>query len=121
MKHNISITTISHFSSSLCRVKSAKIHGTSYHKNVVVVCGMAEDDSPMFGSIQDIVVVCHECFFVICPLVVVCYHHHYHAYEVKQDNSCVVFKYEQLLNYHPLVCTNGQSGQVMVSPKYHLF
>ena len=52
----------------LYRVLSAVINGATYRKEIVVVCG-SENDTPMFGSIAEIIVTPHqECFFVLSPL-----------------------------------------------------
>ena len=106
----------------LIRVRSVVINGTIYRKETVVVCGI-EDDTPMFGEIMELIVTPHqECLFVICPLLTIAFHHHYHAYEVAPTDSIVVYHHEQLFDYHPLVCTKpvGRSHSLFVSTKYHL-
>ena len=81
---------------------SVVISGTTYRKGTVVVCGI-EDDTPMFGSIAEIIVTTHqERFFVISILITNAFEHHYHAYEVLQTDSIVVCHHGQFIDYHPL-------------------
>ena len=107
----------------LYRVVSAVISGTTYRKGTVVICGI-EDDTPMFGSIAEIIVTHHqECFFVISVLITIAFQHHYHAYEVLPTDSIVVCHHGQFVDYHPLVCKKavGRSHSLFISTKYHLF
>ncbi len=99
------------------------MNGATYRKGAVVVCGF-EDDTPMFGSVSEIIMTDHiqgEFLLVISPLITVAYQHHYHAYEVLATNSTVFLPPQKLLDYHPLVCTQIESNLLLVSVKYNLF
>ena len=105
----------------LYRVLSAVINGATYRKEIVVVCGF-ENDTPMFGSIAEIIVTPHqECFFVLSPLITIAFRYHYHAFEVVPTDTIVVYNYKQLFDFHPLVYTVGIDHSIFVSMKYHLF
>ncbi len=100
------------------------MNGATYRKEAVVVCDF-EDDTPMFGSVSEILMTEHvqgECLLVISPLITVAYRHHHHAYEVlATTSSTVFFQPQNLLDYHPLVCTQIKSNLLLVSIKYHMF
>ena len=47
-----------------------------------ILCGM-EDDTPMFGRIVELIMTtCQECLFITCPLHMIAFQFHYHAYEL---------------------------------------
>ena len=105
------------------RVVSAVISGTTYRKGTVVVCGI-EDDTPIFGNIDEIIVTPHlECFFVLSVFITNAFQHHYHAYEVVPTNSILICNHGQLVDYHPLIFTKavGRDHSLLISTKYHIF
>lgn len=108
----IGVSTLSIMSVSiLTRVLSATIDGTKYCRGTTVVCG-CEEDIPMFGEL--IVTTHQECWFIISPLQTLCFHHHYHAYEVAPSSSLVVYRHRQLFDHHPLVCTKAVQCSTLV-------
>ena len=103
------------------RVWSAIINSTVYRKETVVVCGI-EEDTPMFGTVSEVIVTTHqECFFAISPLITIAFQHHFHASKVVPTDSTVVYCHRQLFDYHPLVCTKAiaRRSSLFISMKYH--
>ena len=112
--HNISF-------SLLYRVLSTTICGMTYVIGEVVVCAI-EDDMPVFGKIVEFIVTPRqECLFIISSFITVCFHYHYHAFKVVAMQDTVGFHYEELCDYHPLVCTKLSGTCMFISLKYHVF
>lgn len=104
-----------------CRVRSSTINGTTYIRGQVVIYHV-EDDTPIFGTIIEFIVIPHlECLFIISPLTTVCFNHHFHAHEVYHSNQTLIYRYKQLHDYHPLVCTKPFGDRMFVTLKYHVF
>lgn len=99
------------------------MNGTTYHKDMVLVCDV-EDDQPVFGKIDDLIVTpSHDCLFVITPLVT-SRSQHFHSYEVSASphNSFFVFRYNDFVDYYPLHLSSqfGHTGKLSVCLKYHV-
>ena len=83
------------------RVKQVQVSGTKYHRDDVVVLDTDDDGEPVLGRIKDVYVLENEqCVFTIQRLLV-CFHPHYHAYEIVGTANTSVTTPDKLLSYHP--------------------
>ena len=105
------------------RVLSATINNTTYKKEAVVVYAI-EDDQPVFGKIEDLIVTpSQECFFIVSPLIA-SPSYHFHSFEVTcmSQNSKFVFRHDSLVDHYPLHLSRqfGRNGKLAICLKYHV-
>ena len=90
---------------------------------MVLVCDI-EDDQPVFGKIDDLIVTpSQECLFVLRPLIT-SRSQHFHSYEVSASpqNSFFVYRHHNFVDYHPLHLSRqfGPTGKLSICLKYHV-
>lgn len=105
------------------RVLSATICGTTYKKEAVLVYAI-EDDQPVFGKIEDLIVTpSQECFFVLSPLTALP-SRHFHSFEVTatSQGSKFVCKHCSIVDHYPLHLSRqfGPNGKLTICLKYHV-
>lgn len=82
------------------RVKYIQVASTKYSREDVVVLGVHISE-PVLGRIKEIYVLDDDqCVFIIRHLIV-CFHPHYHAFEVVGTGDTIVTTPDKLLSYHP--------------------
>ena len=85
----------------ICSVKQVQVSSTKYRKDDVVVLDTDDDGEPVLGRIKDVYVLADEqCVFTIQCLLV-CFHSHYHAYEIVGTANTIVVTPDKLLSHHP--------------------
>lgn len=110
----------------LCSVSRLDINSVVYKKRAIVVLAAEEDDLPVFGEIQHVVVVdVDNYYFVVLILDTICFQPHLHSYEVQHPSSPEygVVKPNDLVDHHPLglyTCTVLHQSLQLVSLKYHI-
>ena len=66
---------------SLIRIRSATINGTTYQRGIVLIYAM-EDDQPLFGKIEDLIVTPSQEWLFILSALVTYRSYHFHAFIV---------------------------------------
>ena len=90
---------------------------------MVLVCDI-EDDQPVFGKIDDLIVTqSQECLFVLSPLVTL-RNEHFHSYEVyaSPQSSLFVYRHHNFIDHYPLHLSRqfGPTGNLCICLKYHV-
>ena len=102
----------------------ADVNGTHYQKGSLVFVTI-EDEKPIFGLIEDIIVVQGDCYFVLAPYIGLTFCSHFNAYEVHcTPSQFIVCKQSDLIDYHLLtLCKSFDSNchKSYVCLKYHVF
>ena len=95
---------------SLIRIRSATINGTTYQRGIVLIYAM-EDDQPLFGKIEDLIVTPSQEWLFILSALVTYRSYHFHAFIVSAiaRNTQLVYRHNKLVDYHPL-CLARQFG-----------
>ena len=101
------------------RVSYAEVLGTEYQEGVVVLVTF-DDDIPIFGKLQDIIVTTSgECLFVFIPYVGALFNYHFHSYEVHAVHN------QYLADFQPLSISHSFKRSLFninfVCLKYHVF
>ena len=83
-----------------------------------------EDDQPVFGKIEDIIVTpSQECLFVLSSLTT-SPSHHFHSFEVTATSQSTKFvcRHHSLVDHYPLhLCRQyGPNGRLAICLKYHV-
>ena len=114
-----------YYSYTFSSVSYADINGTHYQKGCVVFVSI-EDETPIFGYIQDIIVVHGDCYFVLVPYIGHTFCSHFNAYEV--DSPCqynvIISSQNDLIDYHLLTLNKSfdlNCQKSFVCLKYHVF
>lgn len=108
------------------RVSYAEVLGTKYQKGVVVLVTF-DDDIPIFGKLQDIIVTTSgECLFVFIPYVGALFNYHFHSYEVHAvHNQYLVCRHQEFADFQPLSISHSFKCSLFnknfVCLKYHVF
>ena len=83
-----------------------------------------EDDQPVFGKIEDLIVTpSQECLFVLSPLTVLP-SRHFHSFEVTatSQSSKFVCRHCSFVDHYPLHLSIqfGPNGKLAICLKYHV-
>ena len=107
----------------LYRVKNVTIHGTKYAVGYVLVAYLEEEDLPVFGVIQDILLkpdICNT-LFILKPYCTHIFNPHYFSYEVYPLDETLIYKQKELCDYHPLCISKSfSSSSLYVRTKYDI-
>lgn len=75
-----------------------------------------KDEIPIFGYIQDIIVIHGDCYFVLVPYIGYNFRSHFNAYEVDHTPSqFIICKQEDLIDYHLLTLNKSFSSDYQKS------
>ncbi|XP_068678521.1 uncharacterized protein [Montipora capricornis] len=101
------------------RVKRVGIHGIEYRPGCVLrLCEMddLENDYPVYGQVDEIIVWEDEKFFILTELETLCFHNHFMAYEVERsDKKAVVLHHD--LPWHGVLHVVKKNGKKFIVEK----
>lgn len=103
-----------------------EILGTKYQKGVVVLVTF-DDEIPIFGRLEDIIVTSSgECLFVFVPYVGALFNRHFHSYEAHAvRNEYLVCHHKEFADFQPLSISHSfklsLANKNFVCLKYHVF
>ena len=82
------------------RANWVKVNGTKYQPPCAIVVGKTEEEEPLFGSINKVLVFSQEVYFEF-ELMEANFCQHYHAYTLSSSHQHFLVKQNNLINYHP--------------------
>lgn len=102
-------------------MKWVKVDGTLYKKPCIVVVKISEELLPIFGQLNEILLIRDEVHFHLQLYNTVYYHEHYNAYVVSLTTQYNTMNSKDLLSYLPL-CVRNVNGidQKAVVLKHHI-
>ena len=84
-----------------CRPNWISIFGERYYSQEFVLVGFQDDDLPVFGRIQHVIVVCGTPLLALKIYKTVCLYSHLSAYQIIETNSVLVVLLSELETYQP--------------------
>lgn len=79
-----------------------KVHGVTYHPLELVMYGFKDDDLPMFGRIDKIMVISGTCVFLITKFKTLGINNHLLCYAVKNCHQSNLILLSHLVHLEPL-------------------
>ena len=86
----------------LCRPRWVLQHGSKYSRSDYVIIGWQEDDLPLFGRINDIMLINGSVLFRVNQYRTLGIDRHYHSFCIRNTAVESVCWHSELVDYHPL-------------------
>ena len=91
-----------------------------YTINDYVIVSWQEDDLPLFGKIESIVLIQEKAFLIVSVYHTQGYDHHYHCYVIAREGTCSTCWLSDLVDYQPLRAHSRRDGSLCVVVRYHV-
>lgn len=113
-------TLHAHTLTLLHRPKWVTLMGSKYNRSDYVVAGWQDDDLPVFGCIQDILVLNNCAMLEVLQYNTEGIDRHYHSYVLKNSNEKALIWLSDLIDFHPLQAHRLNNGYIYITVRSHI-
>lgn len=105
----------------ICRPNWVKLDGIRYQKPCALLLGV-EDDYPLFGRLDDILIVDNRYIFSVTVLSTTYFNHHYQGYVIDTTTNTKIIMHKQLHSPFPfhIHYISSHSLKIIIC-KHHIY
>lgn len=105
---------------TLRRLKWIIQQSTKYSKSDYLLVSWQDDDLPIFGRVDDIVIVSDYCMFCVNVYFTLGIDRHYHSFSLKRTPNIAVYFLSELPDYHAYQAHSLSNGQLYITFKSYV-